>query len=174
MYGGFWMSFATIFLPGSGVIDAYGTNTDELNSALGIYLWTWFIVTFLLLYVLFPSLHGCGGARRFGCHCCVRRKAACIIAAQFYPNGQTELYSSSLVISRRSMRSNTAVARLNQNTEPTRIFILDADTTPTLTVACARILRIASLRRNVGLIVLFFFLTITFALLGAGTLSAHL
>ncbi|KAI0757792.1 FUN34 transmembrane protein [Daedaleopsis nitida] len=47
MYGGFWMSFATIFLPGSGVLDAYA-DEDELNSALGIYLMTWFIVTFLL------------------------------------------------------------------------------------------------------------------------------
>lgn len=81
MYGGFWMSFATIFLPGSGIIDSYGTNADELNSALGIYLWTWFIVTFLLL--------------------------------------------------------------------------------------------VASLRRNIGLIALFFFLTITFALLGAGKFSAN-
>ncbi|KAI0743583.1 FUN34 transmembrane protein [Daedaleopsis nitida] len=48
MYGGFWMSFATIFLPGSGVLEAYA-DPRELNSALGIYLMTWFIVTFLLL-----------------------------------------------------------------------------------------------------------------------------
>ncbi|KAM5537504.1 hypothetical protein V8D89_008831 [Ganoderma adspersum] len=84
MYGGFWMSFGTVFIPGSGIIDSYITNgvlnAAELDSALGIYLWTWFIVTFLLL--------------------------------------------------------------------------------------------IASLRRNIGLIVLFFFLTITFALLGAGKFSA--
>ncbi|KAI8983175.1 FUN34 transmembrane protein [Trametes punicea] len=49
MYGGFWMSFATVFIPGSGVLTAYGTNDTELNSALGIYLITWMIVTFLLL-----------------------------------------------------------------------------------------------------------------------------
>ncbi|KAI0736035.1 GPR1/FUN34/yaaH family-domain-containing protein [Earliella scabrosa] len=48
MYGGFWMSYATIFLPNSGVLAAY-TDSDELNSALGIWLFTWFIVTFLLL-----------------------------------------------------------------------------------------------------------------------------
>ena len=48
MYGGFWMSFATIFIPGSGVLAAY-TEESELNSALGIYLFTWMIVTFLLL-----------------------------------------------------------------------------------------------------------------------------
>ncbi|KAI0364895.1 FUN34 transmembrane protein [Pilatotrama ljubarskyi] len=81
MYGGFWMSFATIFLPGSGITAAY-TSESELNSALGIYLFTWMIVTFLLF--------------------------------------------------------------------------------------------IATLRRNMGLVVLFFFLTITFALLGAGKFStAH-
>ena len=48
MYGGFWMSFGTIFIPGSGILTAY-TEASELNSALGIYLWTWFIITFLLL-----------------------------------------------------------------------------------------------------------------------------
>ncbi|KAJ2955797.1 hypothetical protein NUW54_g14713 [Trametes sanguinea] len=78
MYGGFWMSFATIFIPGSGVTAAY-TSESELNSALGIYLFTWMIVTFLLF--------------------------------------------------------------------------------------------VATLRRNMGLVVLFFFLTITFALLGSGTSS---
>nr|VWO97489.1 Mixed-linked glucanase [Ganoderma boninense] len=55
MFGGFWMSFGTIFIPGSGVLDAYVTNgvldAAELNSALGIYLWTWFMITFLLLCV---------------------------------------------------------------------------------------------------------------------------
>ena len=58
MYGGFWVSFGTIFIPGSGIIDSYITNgvlnAAELDSALGIYLWTWFIITFLLLYVFIP------------------------------------------------------------------------------------------------------------------------
>lgn len=58
MYGGFWMSFATIFIPGSGVAASY-TDATEFNSAVGIYLWTWFIVTFLLLYVPFPFLFQC-------------------------------------------------------------------------------------------------------------------
>jgi len=47
-YGAFWMSFATIFIPASGIIDSYGTNVDELESALGIYLITWFMFTFLM------------------------------------------------------------------------------------------------------------------------------
>ena len=50
MYGGFWMSFATLYIPGSGVAAAYADET-MFASAVGIYLWTWFIITFLLLYV---------------------------------------------------------------------------------------------------------------------------
>ncbi|KAH7923379.1 hypothetical protein BV22DRAFT_1036391 [Leucogyrophana mollusca] len=48
-YGAFWMSYATILIPGSGIVAAYGTDADELNQALGIYLITWFVVTSLLL-----------------------------------------------------------------------------------------------------------------------------
>jgi len=47
-YGGFWLSFGTLYIPGSGILSAY-TNDTELNSALGIYLITWFVITFLLL-----------------------------------------------------------------------------------------------------------------------------
>jgi len=49
-YGAFWMSYATILLPGSGVLAAF-TDPTELSSALGIYLMAWFMVTFLLLIV---------------------------------------------------------------------------------------------------------------------------
>ncbi|KAI0770937.1 FUN34 transmembrane protein [Trametes elegans] len=65
MFGGFWMSFGTIFIPGSGITAAY-TNSEELDSALGIYLFAWMIVTALLfiatlrrnmaLVILFGSL----------------------------------------------------------------------------------------------------------------------
>jgi len=47
MYGGFWMSFATLYIPGSGIAAAY-TSDVEFGHAVGIYLMTWFIVTFLL------------------------------------------------------------------------------------------------------------------------------
>ncbi|KAF8884158.1 FUN34 transmembrane protein [Infundibulicybe gibba] len=47
-YGAFWMSFATILIPGSGIVAAYPT-TAEFHSALGIFLITWFMVTFFLL-----------------------------------------------------------------------------------------------------------------------------
>lgn len=43
------MSYATIFIPGSGILAAYEGAPDELDSALGIYLLTWAIVTFLYM-----------------------------------------------------------------------------------------------------------------------------
>jgi len=46
-YGAFWISYALILLPGTGVIAAYGDNVAELESALGIYLMAWFIITTL-------------------------------------------------------------------------------------------------------------------------------
>jgi len=48
-YGAFWMSYATILIPGSGIIEAYGTNTHEFSQAIGIYLITWFVLTVMLL-----------------------------------------------------------------------------------------------------------------------------
>jgi succinate-acetate transporter protein len=47
-YGAFWMSFATILIPGSGIVAAY-KSPEEFNNALGIYLIAWFMVTFFLL-----------------------------------------------------------------------------------------------------------------------------
>ncbi|KAJ7737429.1 Gpr1 family protein [Mycena maculata] len=51
-YGAFWMSYATIFIPASGIEAAY-TDPTELSSALGIYLVAWTMVTiFFLLAVV--------------------------------------------------------------------------------------------------------------------------
>ncbi|KAJ4467194.1 FUN34 transmembrane protein [Lentinula edodes] len=51
-YGSFWMSYATIFIPGSGVMAAF-SDPQELNNAIGIYLIAWFMITvFFLLAVL--------------------------------------------------------------------------------------------------------------------------
>jgi len=47
LYGTFWMSYAAIFVPSSGILAAY-TDPTELASALGIYLLTWFILTFIM------------------------------------------------------------------------------------------------------------------------------
>ncbi|KAJ9098785.1 hypothetical protein QFC19_006262 [Naganishia cerealis] len=46
-YGGFWLSFGAIYVPQLGITAAYGDNKSELASALGIYLASWFIVTFI-------------------------------------------------------------------------------------------------------------------------------
>ncbi|KAF8472416.1 GPR1/FUN34/yaaH family-domain-containing protein [Gautieria morchelliformis] len=51
-YGGFWLSFSLIYIPGSGILTAYDPasgNASQLKDALGIYLITWFIVTFIFL-----------------------------------------------------------------------------------------------------------------------------
>ncbi|KAF9047910.1 FUN34 transmembrane protein [Panaeolus papilionaceus] len=50
LYGSFWMSYATILLPFTGVAAAYD-DPNEFKSALGIYLTTWAIITFLLCIV---------------------------------------------------------------------------------------------------------------------------
>jgi len=51
-YGTFWMSYAAIFIPGSGVLAAYGNNTQELSNALGLYLVVWFMFTMMLIPVV--------------------------------------------------------------------------------------------------------------------------
>ncbi|KAJ7098509.1 FUN34 transmembrane protein [Mycena belliarum] len=55
-YGAFWMSYATLFIPSSGIQAAY-TDPDEFASAVGIYLVAWLMVTlFFLLAVLRKSI----------------------------------------------------------------------------------------------------------------------
>ncbi|KAH0589407.1 hypothetical protein H2248_005164 [Termitomyces sp. 'cryptogamus'] len=48
MYGAFWMSYATIFIPGSGVMLAFSDET-EFNNAFGMYLIVWLILTLLFI-----------------------------------------------------------------------------------------------------------------------------
>jgi len=64
-YGAFWMSFATIYLPSTGIVDAYKGKGDELDNAIAIYLITWFMFTFFMFIaslkknVGLVSLFGC-------------------------------------------------------------------------------------------------------------------
>jgi uncharacterized protein len=51
-YGAFWMSYATILIPSSGILSAY-VDPQELQNAIGIYLITWFMVTVMLMSVPF-------------------------------------------------------------------------------------------------------------------------
>lgn len=53
-YGGFWLSYATIFIPGSNILAAY-TNDVELGHAIGFYLAAWFIFTFFMLVAALRS-----------------------------------------------------------------------------------------------------------------------
>ena len=52
------MSYAAIFIPGSGILAAYGNNAQELSNAIGLYLVVWFMFTVMLMYVyvLLPFL----------------------------------------------------------------------------------------------------------------------
>lgn len=46
------MSYATIFIPGSGVVDALGGATsEEFNQAFGLYLMVWFMITMMFMSV---------------------------------------------------------------------------------------------------------------------------
>ena len=48
-YGGFWLAYSAFLHPSYGVGTAYAGHTDELTSAIGIFLAAWFIITFLFL-----------------------------------------------------------------------------------------------------------------------------
>ncbi|KAF9445831.1 FUN34 transmembrane protein [Macrolepiota fuliginosa MF-IS2] len=48
-YGAFWMSYATIFIPSSGVIASFNGNMDEFNQAIGLYLMVWFMITLMFI-----------------------------------------------------------------------------------------------------------------------------
>ncbi|KAJ3877336.1 Gpr1 family protein [Lentinula edodes] len=47
-YGAFWLSYATILIPGSGISDAFTDVPSQEPNAIGIFLMTWMTVTFLL------------------------------------------------------------------------------------------------------------------------------
>jgi succinate-acetate transporter protein len=52
-YGAFWLSFATLFIPGSGIGDAYkavATTAPAMeDDAIGIFLMAWMVLTALFL-----------------------------------------------------------------------------------------------------------------------------
>lgn len=48
-YGAFWLSFATLFIPNSGIADAYKADPGMEDDAIGIFLLAWMILTFLFL-----------------------------------------------------------------------------------------------------------------------------
>jgi len=47
-YGAFWLSFATLFIPGSGIGDAYKAAAPGMeDDAIGIFLMAWMVLTAL-------------------------------------------------------------------------------------------------------------------------------
>lgn len=53
-YGGFWLSYAAIFIPLFGIAAAY-EGTDQLQNAVGLYLLGWTIWTFIVVLLLLKS-----------------------------------------------------------------------------------------------------------------------
>jgi len=54
-YGAFWLSFATILIPGSGVVASYKTDIATLENHIGIYLLSWTIFTFIMFLGTFRA-----------------------------------------------------------------------------------------------------------------------
>ncbi|KAH8827669.1 Gpr1 family protein [Flagelloscypha sp. PMI_526] len=51
-YGAFWLSYATILIPGSGIGAAYAEK-EMFENAVGFFLTAWFLVTFFLFIASF-------------------------------------------------------------------------------------------------------------------------
>jgi len=47
-YGAFWISYALIFIPGTGVLEAYVKAPADLENAVAFFLTAWFIFTFCM------------------------------------------------------------------------------------------------------------------------------
>jgi len=60
-YGAFWLSFAAFYIPDLAIVASYKGDVDQLESALGIYLSCWFIITFLFLIASLRSNAGLVG-----------------------------------------------------------------------------------------------------------------
>ncbi|GAV54432.1 hypothetical protein ZYGR_0AL01640 [Zygosaccharomyces rouxii] len=45
-YGGFWMSFSSLYIPWFGIVDAYKDDQGQMGNAVGIYLLGWAIFTY--------------------------------------------------------------------------------------------------------------------------------
>ncbi|KAI8628654.1 GPR1/FUN34/yaaH family-domain-containing protein [Xylariaceae sp. FL1651] len=67
-YGAFNLAYSTIFIPGSGILDAYASKTGHgldpsFSQAVALFVWSWFIITVIFTigacqanYVLFGLL----------------------------------------------------------------------------------------------------------------------
>src|SRR2546430_2373480 len=46
-FGGFWLSYAVITVPGFGIQSAFGNDLDQFHHAVGVYLIAWLIFTII-------------------------------------------------------------------------------------------------------------------------------
>ncbi|KAG5419508.1 mug86 [Candida metapsilosis] len=53
-YGGYWFSYAVIFMPSFGIAAAY-EGTDQFENAIGLYLLAWALWTFFVVSLLLKS-----------------------------------------------------------------------------------------------------------------------
>jgi uncharacterized protein len=51
IYSTFWLSYAAVLLPNTGIVAAYADDPKMLGNALGIYFVIWSIITVMFLYV---------------------------------------------------------------------------------------------------------------------------
>lgn len=47
-YGAFWISYALIFIPGTGILAAYEKAPADLENAVAFFLTAWFVFTFIM------------------------------------------------------------------------------------------------------------------------------
>jgi hypothetical protein len=53
LYGAFWISYAVLLIPSSGVTSAYGNDAEMFADAFGFFYTAWFLVTMMLFIATF-------------------------------------------------------------------------------------------------------------------------
>ncbi|KAG7663891.1 uncharacterized protein J8A68_002579 [[Candida] subhashii] len=54
-FAGFWLSFASIYIPSFGILDAYADEPEQLGNAIGFYLIGWGIFSIMLTFVVMKA-----------------------------------------------------------------------------------------------------------------------
>ncbi len=49
-YGGFWLALGVIYIPGTGILTAFGQNMTSLHASVGLFLLGWTIFTGLMFF----------------------------------------------------------------------------------------------------------------------------
>ncbi|KAI9320775.1 GPR1/FUN34/yaaH family-domain-containing protein [Dichotomocladium elegans] len=92
-YGGFWLSYAIIFIPGANIQGAYAGHADLLAHSLGIYLTAWAIFTAIMLVACHRSSIG-----MISLFFCLTITFILLAAADFYGNGKVKIAGGSFGI----------------------------------------------------------------------------